>query len=560
VPAAAAGATLLLRLPFVAERLWDHDSVQFALAVADFDLAAHHPHPPGYPVYVGVLKALAALGVGPVAGMVSLALLFQCLGAALIAVLAFRLAAPAGEGAATSAALLAAALYATNPLVWFYGELPLVYGLEAGLTVVLAWAVVGMADGRRRFLVACGLCGLAGGIRPSTLVLLAPLFAWGVWRAWRRGRARRWEAGGPPLRPRDLAAGATVAAAAVAAWLVPLLADAGGLAAYRTVSDAHFTALLPRTSILYGAGWPALAHNLEVLAKWGAQGLVPAAVLVAALAITRPRGLAAGLRLLGRRLDLVAVWALPALAFFALFHVTKAGYTLVHLPALLVAAALSVAPAAPGGARRWAAVGLAAAVGGGLFLAGAERAPDQPRWLAAVRHEHNREAIAGYERDLDELRSALRRFPPERTLLAALELSGGGGAGAEGFLYPYHRHLQWYAPRYPVALLVPEEGFALVTPGGRRDFHRRDGVVPVPAGTRRVLFVLAGPPGRRAGLPPGEVVLANGTFLVLAVPFPGELRVGPLVLRAPRSGAPSREAAPAPGRPGQPSSGAPASS
>jgi len=565
----AAAVTLLLRVPFAADRLWDHDSVQFALAVADFDLTAHTPHPPGYPLYVGALKTLAALGVRALDGMVALSILFQALGAALAALVAARLAGarPAGgrgdAGEAAPAAILAATLFATNPLIWFYGELPLVYGVEAGLTVLLAWAALGMADGRGRFLAACALFGLAGGIRPSTLVLLAPLFLAGLGRAWWAGRrrgpgearsptegaaavARR--GGGTGLEPAtawrlgagDVVLGAALGALAVAAWLLPLLAEAGGLTAYRRIGGEHFAALLPHTSILYGAGWPALAHNLEVLLKWGVQGLVPAGALLAALAVVAPRGVARGLRLLAGRAGWIVVWAAPAVAFFALFHVTKAGYTLVHLPALLVAAALAAAPALAGRPGRTAAAALlAAAVGGGLFLFGADRRDDQPRWLAAVRHEHNAGALAGYERDLDALLAVLDRLPAERTLLATIELSGTGGAGAEGFLYPYHRHLQWYAPESPVALLVPEDSFALVTPGGRRDFERTGPTLDLPAAIDRLVLVLAAPPGPRLPLPPAEVLLRNDTFLVLALPLRDGLRIGPLHLRTARA----REAA-----------------
>ena len=56
----AGAATALLRLPFAARRMWDHDSIQFALGVERYDLAAHHPHPPGYPLYIAILKLLDA--------------------------------------------------------------------------------------------------------------------------------------------------------------------------------------------------------------------------------------------------------------------------------------------------------------------------------------------------------------------------------------------------------------------------------------------------------------------------------------------------------------------
>lgn len=530
-------AALIARLAFPLGRMWDHDSVQFALGVLDFDLAAHQPHPPGYPLYVGWLKLLAALGVPPLAGMVATAILAAAAGAAALALAAGRLvaegAASGGAGrqgakregaergvAAGRAALLAGLLYATNPLLWFYAELPLVYAVEGGLAAVLAWATLRMADGRVPFLAACALFAAAGGVRPSTLVLLFPLFLWGLARAWRRGGFLTW---------RLTLGGAALGAAVCAAWLTPLAAAAGGLAAYREISGAHFAALLPITSVVYGAGWGALAHNLEVLVKWTLQGVFPAAVMVVVAWGAAPRRVGAALRLLGAHAGMLAAWALPPLLFFALFHVTKAGYTLVDLPALLLAAALLAAPALDGerGLRRTlmtlAAGGL---LGAALFLFGRDRRDDQPRWTAVVLHEHNRGTLAAYQRDLDALRAALERYPPERTFLAAVELAGSGGAGAEGFLYPYHRHLQWYAPEYPLALLVPEQAFAERTAGGRGRFHRVDGVVPVPAAVDRVVFVLARPVGRRLPLPPAEVVLSNRTFHVLALPFGGELAVG----------------------------------
>ncbi len=536
LPALAALLTAASRLPWAAHRLWDHDSIQFALAVGRFDLAHHHPHPPGYPLYVGLLKLLALAGVAPGPAMVGLAIFAEAVGAALIVRVAARLAAdgrsPAGAAPSRAlvAGLLAAALYATNPLLWFYGELPLVYAVEGGLTVALAWAALGMGDGRGRFLAACALFALAGGIRPSTPVLLAPLFLYGLVRArWPRRRGG-WRPGWGTIL-----GGAALGAACVLAWLVPLLVASGGLAAYRRISDEHFAALLPQTSILYGAGLPALEHNATVLVKWALQGLVPAVVVLAALALTAPRRLAAGIGLAVRRADWLAAWALPPILFFALFHVTKAGYTLIHLPALLVAAALVAAPALAARPGRTLAAVVAAvaavAVGAGVFLFGADRRPDQPRWLAPVRHEFTHRSIATYEHDLDDLRAALAAQPRGRTLLATVELEGTGGAGASGFLYSFHRHLQWYAPDFPVAMLVPEQGFALVSAGGRGDFERVDGVVEVAPGIDRVVFVLAGDPGGRLRLPPGEVVLGDSTFRVVAVRLRGELRVGGVVLR-----------------------------
>jgi MFS family permease len=550
--ALAAAAAVVTRVPFAARRLWDHDSVQFALGVEKYDLAAHHPHPPGYPLYIAVLKLLAMLGVDSLHGMVALSILASALGAALIVPLTARLASADGARAVRAGAL-AAALYVFNPLLWFYGELPLVYAVEGGMTVGLAYAALRMADGRGPFLAACAAFALAGGVRPSTLVLLLPLFLLGAWHAWRRGAA----AG-------TMAAGAALGAAVGLAWLVPLLVAAGGLAAYRRIGSEHFSALLPYTSILYGAGWKALTHNLTIMTKWFLQGLVPAAVALGALWLPWPRrravaapaegrnrsgagtggegevgsrsatAAASGMRVVAAAWPWLAAWAVPPVLFFALFHVTKAGYTLIYLPALLVAASLLGAPAMHGrrGWRTAAAILLAAAAGAGLFLFGADRRPDQPRALAVVRHEFNRAAIATYERDLDTLLTALQRLPPATTVLATVELSGTGPAGPEGFLYPWQRHLQWYLPGYEVLHLVPEEGLVFVTMG-HRPFHREGPRLELPAGTRQLAIVLSGPTGSRFPLSAWPLRRIGDTFYLVVVPVQEGMRLGPFTFAVP---------------------------
>jgi hypothetical protein len=616
----AAAAAVATRVPFAAQRLWDHDSVQFALGVERYDLAAHHPHPPGYPLYIAVLKLLAALGVSSEGGMVALAIAGAALGAWLIVPLTARLAAlavagvpmagpsapgPPGPGPGpapggpmpVAAGALAAVLYVFNPLLWFYGELPLIYAVEGGMAVGLAYAAMRMADGPVPFVTACAAFALAGGVRPSTLVLLLPLWAlgvghacgaWGVFRGLRRDAAAEGGANGRGRRRAmvTLGAGLVAGGAVGLAWLVPLLAAAGGLASYRRIGSEHFSALLPYTSILYGAGWPALAHNLTIMSKWALQGLVPAAVALAALWL--PAGarreartrVAGGLRLLAASWPWLVAWALPPVLFLALFHVTKAGYTLIYLPALLVAAGLLGAPAMvapsptgraekagragaasragdPGQAREpgqagepgrggedgragatgrvgWnqpraaAALLLAAGSGAALFLCGADRRPDQPRALAVVRNEFNRHAIAAFERDLDRLVAELRELPAAETVLATVELSGTGPAGAEGFLYPWQRHLQWYLPDYEVLHLVPEERLAFVT-RGHRPFQRAGPWLTLPPGTRRLAIVLSGPTGKRFPLDAWPRRRIGETFWLVVVPLPaaGRLDLGP---------------------------------
>src|SRR5205823_8719221 len=64
-PAFGAAATALVlaavvtRLPFMTQTLYGFDSANYALAVRDFyNVAFHQPHPPGYPLYVFLARAI----------------------------------------------------------------------------------------------------------------------------------------------------------------------------------------------------------------------------------------------------------------------------------------------------------------------------------------------------------------------------------------------------------------------------------------------------------------------------------------------------------------------
>ncbi len=529
----AAAIAVLIRIPFAARRMWDHDSIQFALGVERYDLAAHHPHPPGYPLYIGLLKLLRLAGVEPLQGMVGLAILAGGVGAAAILLLATRL-----SGGRLAVGIFAAALFATNPLLWFYGELPLLYAVEGGLTVVVAAAVLRMGEGRLAFYGAVALFALVGGLRQSTVVLLAPLFLYGVWRAWAAGRL-------PIAR---IAAGGALGIGLVLAWFVPLCLQAGGYEEYRRIGAQNFGSLLPATSILYGAGWGALAHNLEVLTKWTLQGILPGALaLLVLIAATPPRRWRAPFAAVWAQAVPLAFWALPPLAFFALFHVTKAGYTLIYLPALLTALALAAGPLfdrsgsaaavpppaeAPGAAWRAVfALLVAIACGAGIFLFGVDRIIDEPRIYAIVKHEFRAAAIRDYEDELDRTLDTLQRYPPGSTVLVTVELGGTGTAGADGFLYPWQRHLQWYLPEYLVVHAVPEQDLAFVA-RGHEPFQEELSQLWVPARTTRLIFVLSGWPGDRLPLGPGAVAGQGKWFTLAVVPFRGSARIGPLVVTA----------------------------
>ena len=82
----AVAAIRLLTLP---ESLWEWDEILFLQGVVDFDPLHHHPHPPGYPLYIGLGKVFALVFRDPYWGLVALGVAASLVGYAAL-VSAFR--------------------------------------------------------------------------------------------------------------------------------------------------------------------------------------------------------------------------------------------------------------------------------------------------------------------------------------------------------------------------------------------------------------------------------------------------------------------------------------
>ena len=163
--------TLASRWPYRARMLYNWDAVQFALALREFDIAKHQPHPPGYLLYVGLGRLLNAWVGDPTLAYVALAMLFSAGTTFVLYWLALRMY-DRGTG------VVAASLLAVSPLFWFYGSVGLTYAGEAfgaTLMALLAWRAL---NGSVAHLYLGAVClGLAGGLRQSVLLMLFPLWA-----------------------------------------------------------------------------------------------------------------------------------------------------------------------------------------------------------------------------------------------------------------------------------------------------------------------------------------------------------------------------------------------
>src|SRR5579883_2556974 len=119
------------RIPFFAKTLFEFDSINYAVALFRFDLTQDTPHFPGYLLHIGIAKLLYAL-VGDANLAYVLESFFLSIGSVLFVWWGVRYA--AGRGAAFGAA----AVWALNPIFWFYGCVATVYPHEAFFTAAVA--------------------------------------------------------------------------------------------------------------------------------------------------------------------------------------------------------------------------------------------------------------------------------------------------------------------------------------------------------------------------------------------------------------------------------------
>jgi len=319
--AGAAGLGLLVvasRLPFRTRYLANWDAAQFALGIRHFDLVHHQPHPPGYLGYIAAGRLLVLVFGDPNSALVALSIAGEAIGVVVGFLFAWAL---FGRFAAWVTGLALAAA----PLYWYYGEVANTYALEPLLAMLVAWPCWRLWNGEARFAYpAAAALGLGGALRPSTMVLLTPLFLLSLGRS-----------GSRPVLVRSLG----IYAAAVAVWAIPLLVLAGGPVRFLQVSLQLGDSVTGGTAVWNDPRNPLLVTGPAVLTGLGWE--------LGLFSVAAAFGLLVAPRLLGR--DVLPpgwtlfcwAWAAPALLTYLVVHIGQLVYVQTFAPALF----LSLGPA-----------------------------------------------------------------------------------------------------------------------------------------------------------------------------------------------------------------------
>jgi hypothetical protein len=488
----------LSRLCFVRETPINWDGVQFALALDEFNLHLHQPHPPGYILYV-LLGRLANMPLdNPGIALSLLSVLFSALALPVFYLLALQVFDD------LSIAWGAVLILAASPLALYYGAVGLTYLPEMAFSIAvaaLAWRVKSDAI-YRPWTVAllAAVLGLGAGVRQTSLLVLLPVCVWVLWGAGRRV----WCVFGGVL------------ALVCALWAVPLLVLSGGTETYLRENALLAARVTYRTSV-FGGGVEGLLYNVTF------QGL--ALVVGLGLAVIPP--LLWAMRLLHFRLDkgvrtFLLLWAVPPVLLYAVTHVGQYGYLLVVLPplALLAAVCARVLGEYIAGRARLsgATAGLAVCIVATLFSLGYFVLAQGPTTAAN---------IASNDTHWRAVRAALRDADPSSTALV-MGYKWDGPFRTAGYLLPaFHSYaidedresrFGWmysaYEGRSDYALPGPEPRLELGMPDGIRK------IIALDADTAERL---------QGGAPAQSILLGDGTSLYVLTP--GGAQIKSLVMR-----------------------------
>lgn len=296
-------AVALSRFAFRSRDLYDLDSVNFALGMSRFDPRAYQPHPPGYFLYITLGRLVNSVVHDANLALVLLSIAASC--GTVVLIYQFAL-----EWFGVFEARFAGLIFLFSPLGWFHGTVALTYGVEAffsALTGYLCWQI---EEGDFGLIVPSGIVlGLAAGVRPSSLVLLAPLFFYSVRRA-------PWK---------SIVIGIMALGVTLLAWFVPMIRASGGVVVYRDALVSLWRLVPGRDTVFNSSPGTSIARAFTVVLILF---LIFGSAALALAGSTRQHDQSTS-----EKWRFAAVWTSPALCFYVFIFLkfVNSGYLLLLL-------------------------------------------------------------------------------------------------------------------------------------------------------------------------------------------------------------------------------------
>jgi hypothetical protein len=292
--------------------LWEWDDILFARALHKYDLAAHTPHPPGFPVFVVMTRAAYWMTGDEQTALTTIAFIFASFIAP--ALFYFYLTVVQDRRIAFAGALLGS----FAPSVWVQGGAGRSDGVAFTLGIIGLTLVIRGFQSQRSLIAGCAFFGLAMGVRTTLLPVMGPIIAIVLLARLRR---REW---------RSVLASVVVGAVCILVWYVPMVYHVGWRT-YRSVMDSQSQYVLQTDAI-----FPYITNSSHLIYRsqrffvhiWGIRWIMQALYTLSLLGLI---GLA--IKRQWRTIGLMALAFLPYLIFTFLLN-SPLGAPLYSLPYL----------------------------------------------------------------------------------------------------------------------------------------------------------------------------------------------------------------------------------
>lgn len=167
--------SLCMFLIFMSNHLDDWDSVQFALAIHDFDITKHQPHPPGYAAYIIMAKLLYMLVKNDILALTLLSATFGSLTIVFTYLLARQL-------FNSQIALLASILLFINPTLFIFSIVAMNDVVAVCFIVMASFFLLKGYENKKLFLVGALIAGFGVGVRPQNIPIFMFVFVYSFFR------------------------------------------------------------------------------------------------------------------------------------------------------------------------------------------------------------------------------------------------------------------------------------------------------------------------------------------------------------------------------------------
>lgn len=441
--AAAILAMLIVSRAALAPRyLVTFDEVNFAFSIKQFNPLLHQPQPPGYPLFVGLLR-LGALFVTKVEYLFLIAALFgSALSLVLIWAVGDRL---LGQGTGPVAAFL----LLFHPSFWYAALTnPVRVFLAAGALGVVFCVLRALTGSQavKWYYVAATVFGIATGFRPDLLFTLLPLMVYCGWRM--------------RLGIRQAALAVVLLLLGISSWVFAAALPAGGLLPYIALLRAYGKQQGSASSILLGAPFQSAVHMAYTTTVWTFTGALSWAWCIPLLFRRKQRIFT------DTQVQILLIWLIAGFLFYALVHTGDPDHTLSIVPVTCLAGAVVLMDFAQYYAPKYLPFIICGAVAINVLLflrpVGKTSAAASYRTVASLDE---------YMQDVIDSIAALRSRGPV-TVVAPAFVSGW-------------RTISYYFPDVPILVIDSQNPGH---PNGRRLYRGSVSVFPVNAGA----FILPG--------------------------------------------------------------------